>query len=218
MRTLARTLVLTAMLGLTIGTAGRAEAAFVLDQSYMAVPGQGFEAAIATIQSVAQSFTAGLAGQLAEVDVQIGQSTGTTGDDVTLTIRSVAGGVPAAALFQKTIPLATIPGLTFTSMTAVDVSAAGIMVNPGDLLAITLSRNAPGSPPWVLWQSNEAGYARGTGFTGNPGAWTAQTYDFGFRTFVQTSAVPEPSSLALSTLAAVAGLGYAARRHRASHA
>lgn len=203
----------------------QARAALILDQSNVPTTSLlgTFDGAIVSGNDLAQSFTAGLAGLLAQVDVLIAQNPDTPAGDVTLTIRSVVGGVPAAALFTGTIPLASIPvqdsfTIANAPLTSIDVSSAGILLNPGDVLAITLSRTGPGIMPWVTWRSRGDTYAVGNAFFGNAsaGSWTSLAADdFGFQTFVAAAAVPEPSSLAMAGLGTLGFLAYGWRRQTA---
>src|SRR4051794_21557560 len=94
-------------LALTAATA-RAD---MLDQSYVVPNFQG-DFTIYSGASYAQTFTAGLAGQLSRVGFQVYKTTGATGD-LTLEIRSTSGGVPApegtAPLFSTIVPIASLP-------------------------------------------------------------------------------------------------------------
>lgn len=203
----------------------QSRAGYILDQSNV-VPSFLSDFAIFHGQSMAQTFTVGNTGQLCAVGVQVYKNTGTSGD-LTLEIVTTTGGVPApnsaTPLFQTTVALAAIPTLDdpFGSvpMTLVNVSAGGIPVVRGDVLAIVLrSPNGLSYPPGALWRSGVNSYAPGAEFY-QPGAdttWTPSTFgdgtsqDAGFQTYV----TPEPSSLLLagSGLLAVAGLRYARAR------
>jgi len=181
-----------------------ANAGGMLDQSNV-VSTFTFDAAVVSEVSRGQTFTVGLAGVLSEVDLEIYKSTNTVVDP-TFEIVGTTGGVPddTKLLYQTTIPLSSIPTFdtpptgAFT-LTPVDVSSADIVVTPGEVLAVTLSRNAPGNPPWLLWRQGIGGYTRGDSYDSiPPGApWTIDSpYEGGFQTFV-SSAVPEPSAVVL---------------------
>jgi hypothetical protein len=197
-----RTLATTAMILCSLA-AGRAHAGGVLDQSNV-VSTFTFDAAVVSEVSRGQTFTVGLAGLLSQVNLEIYQSTGTTVDP-TFEVLGTTGGVPdnTKVLYQTTIPLSDIPifdtppsgAVPFTS---VDVSSAGIIVTPGEVLALTLSRNAPGNPPWLLWRQGVGGYSGGNSYDSIPpgSPWTIDDpYEGGFQTFV--ASVPEPSSIVL---------------------
>jgi hypothetical protein len=194
----------------------QARADLILDQSHVVPTFQG-DFAVITVQSVAQTFTVGVAGELAQVDLQIYKNTGTIGDLV-FSIRTTIGGVPnpddSQSLFQTIIPLSAIPTIDNpflpVPLTSIDVSSAGIAVTPGDVLALSLSRMGVGSPPWVLWrQSLDGTYPGGSTFTrASPLApWTPAfggNADGGFQTFVSVGGVvPEPSSLILCLLGGI---------------
>lgn len=185
--------------------AGRAHAGGVLDQSNV-VSSFIFDAAVVDQVSRGQTFTVGLAGELSQVNLEIYKSTNTVVDP-TFEILGTTGGVPddTKVLYQATIPLSDIP--TFDTpptgavpMTSVDVSSAGIVVTPGEVLALTLSRNGPGGPPWLLWRQGIGGYAGGNSYDSIPpgSPWTVDgSYEGGFQTFVSPQSVPEPSSVVM---------------------
>jgi hypothetical protein len=199
---------LVALLWIFLTNPARAE--LILDQSNVG-SSPTFDAAIVPPQSWAQTFTVGVEGTLARIDLQIYKHTGAT-EDLLFMVRSTTGGVPnpddAQSLFGMVIPLSAIP--TFDSpfmmvpLTSLDVSAAQIAVAPGDVLAISLSRAGLGGPPWALWRQTLPVYDRGDPFyrLGTSGPWSRQPgYDSGFQTYV--SAIPEPSSLSLCLLGGI---------------
>jgi hypothetical protein len=189
--------------------AGPARAGGTLDQSNV-VSTFNFDAAMVEEVSRAQTFTVGIAGLLSQVNLEIYQSTGTTVDP-TFEILGTTGGVPDSTkpLFTTTIPLSIVPIFDTpptgtVPMTSIDVSSAGILVTPGEVLSLALSRAAFGSPPWLLWRYGIGGYAGGDAyFSAPPGSpWMVQNpYEAGFQTYV--SAVPEPSTAVLALI----GLG-----------
>jgi hypothetical protein len=207
---------------LSMGLAGQSCAAPLLDQTHV-VGAPGNDIAILSAQSLAQTFTAGLSGTLAEVDLQISKNTGTTGD-LTFTIRTTSGGIPnsndSQSLFQTIITLDSIPTVDSVfvpvPLTAIDVSSAHITVTSGQVLALALARNGAGNPPWAAWRSVPGNYSGGFQFTrsGSSSPWSQTVQEGGFQTFV--SVVPEPPSLLLAVIAA-GGCGTACclRRKRA---
>ncbi|WP_435021877.1 PEP-CTERM sorting domain-containing protein [Tundrisphaera sp. TA3] len=216
--------ILPAALFLALAASAPGKADFVLDQSNV-ITSRTFDIAVVSTQSVAQTFTVGVQGILARVDLQIAQSQGTTGD-LLFSIRTTAGGAPnpdeVQSLFQVTIPLSSVPfdNSGIDPFTSIDISSAGIAVTPGQVLALSLSRTGPGTPPWVLWQTSAGSYSGGNIYTrsGTAGAWgippELATLDTGFRTYVTTAAVPEPGSLALCVTAGLMGLGAVRLRRR----
>jgi hypothetical protein len=200
-RTLATTVIFLSYLA-----AGRAHAGGVLDQSNV-VNTFIFDAAVASEVSRGQTFTVGLAGLLSQVNLEIYQSPNTIGSP-TFEILGTTGGVPdnTKVLYTTTIPLSDIPIFANPPpgafpLTSVDVSSAGIMVTPGEVLALTLSRDVVGVPPWLLWRQGIGGYTGGNSYDSIPpgSPWTIDgSYEGGFQTFV--SAVPEPSAIVLALI------------------
>ena len=191
--------------------AGQSRAGGVLDQSNV-VNTFTFDAGVVGAVSRGQTFTVGIAGLLSEINLEIYKSTNTV-IDPTFNIEGTTGGAPddTKVLYSTTIPLSSIP--TFDTpptgtvpMTSIDVSGANIIVTPGEVLALTLSRvGSIGQPPWLLWRQGIGGYTGGNSYDSiPPGApWTVDSpYEGGFQTFVSTT-VPEPSTAIL----AVIGLG-----------
>jgi hypothetical protein len=196
--------------------AAAAPATPILDQSYV-VPGGLGGFLVHAEQSLAQVFTVGLGGTLAQVGVQLHQ----VGDmgDVRLAVHSAVDGVPTMeVLFSTTIPIAAIPLVLDppVPLLLVDVSAARIGVAAGGQLAISLSRAFPPVDfgPQVLWTASAADlplYAGGAAFTtfGAPlGTWRALSEvgirtSFGFQTLVDR-AVSAPGTLLLVAAGLVA--------------
>jgi hypothetical protein len=162
----------------------------MLDQSnitFLSFGGDGAPgSAVNPTQSVAQTFTVGLTGVLATIDLGIYRDPAANTGDVTLDIVP-AGALPAydlsSSLFTTTIPIGSIPLLT-TNLTSVDVSAAQLSVNAGDQLAIVLRRQS--GPSWVVWQDSALEYSKGSFFTWHPGwtTWMPVTGDHRFQTWV----------------------------------
>ena len=163
----------------------------------------------------AQTFTVGIAGTLAAVDVFItNQSSGSvTGTDLVAEIFAIAANVPSgAALASTTINEAAIPtGFGFFN---IDFSSFGLNVNIGQQLAIVLreSNNNPNTIYSWAGTANDS-YAGGMRTFDIGGGFVNTTTDFFFRTFVDTVAVPEPGTLALFSIG-LAAMGLTRRRKR----
>jgi hypothetical protein len=137
-----------------------------------------------------QTFTVGLHGKLARIDVQIGKLSGGPAS-ATFELRSTTGGLIGGVIFSTSISVPTVTFFGPFPVTSVDVSSLNLTVDPGDLLAIDIG-GAPGFwanklisiPP--VPPSNTVGsvgsYDRGDPYDGffNP----VSNYDMAFRTFI----------------------------------
>jgi hypothetical protein len=206
-----------------------AVAELVLDQSF--IPGREFGPVIVAPSNPfdgdwAQTFTVGISGTLRRIDVGNNRviSRPLPGT-YTLDLRSTVGGIPtesnSSILASMTGDLLTLPANL--SVISFDLGAAGISVTAGQVLAITMRADAIGT----FWNGNVSEtidpYTRGSAFYRPPGGvWrpyplAGYTYtDHQFQTFVETAALPEPSSLFSCGIATVAGLCVRARRRRAA--
>lgn len=157
----------------------------------------------------AQVFTAGLTGQLDQVDLLLQRTVGILppggsgpGDDLTVEIWTVTAGVPASPVpgASATVLEADVPANTSTWV-GVPISAPS---TAGTQYAIVLSSpGSNGSCPedcWLWLADDDGPYAAGVAyFSQDSGAnWTAKTQDQAFRTYV---AAPIPSSTPLASLA-----------------
>ena len=177
----------------------------------------------------AQSVTAGMAGLLKTVDLQIGGIVG-AGDlvlsigagEVTDSGFSVLGSV---SLLYGDVPLADDLGTAEPGYARFDVSGLGLMVTPGMTFTLLVSAGPSAVATRYGWAFAETPdgsevlnpvlYAGGVNrISDDHGAsWTETFYDRGFRTWV--AGVPEPATWAM--LVAGFGLvGAAARRRRAA--
>ena len=137
--------------------AGSARANLVLDQvsdAYTAsLGGELGGPSVEYTQSALQTFTVGVGGALATVDLQVQHSFVAPTGDLVLSILGTTGGVPdfSQNLGSVTLPASSIPpNDNFASgpFTSFDVSGLGIAVAPGDVLAFELSY--PTTTRWVL--------------------------------------------------------------------
>jgi hypothetical protein len=189
-----------------LGGVGQAKGALILDQHYEPVATDGYTLGT---YAFAQTFTVGVSGQLAKVDVNLFQrfGSGTLNLDILDTTNHVPG---SNVLASATLPISQIgPGTTWVSLTGFTTP-----VTQGQELAIRLSTDNAGVSA-LDWAMDRPGtYSGGQGYGGGNPSWTAEGVDFGFRTYVDpsVSAAPEPSSFALLGIGAVGLLGYAWRR------
>lgn len=164
----------------------------VLDQSnitYLTFGGAGAPgSSVTAFQYVAQTFTVGISGTLAKVDLGLYRDPAAISGDVTLDIvpfSAFPGYDLSSSLFSTTLPIASIPLLTL-DLTTVDVSSANISVTAGDKFAIVLRRAS--GPSWVVWQDSDfsAPYGGGDFYTWHPGeaVWRWVSGDHRFQTWV----------------------------------
>lgn len=164
---------------------------------------------------VAQTFTVGITGELAGVDVFINnQAAGvTTGTDLIAEIYAVTASLPSgAALASTTISESLIPGGGHNFFN-IDFSSYNLGIGAGEELAVLL-RESNNNPNTVYSWGGSAGNSYTGGMsTFDVGSGFVNTgYDFFFRTYVS---VPEPSILALIIMGLI-GIAYS--RGRKGHA
>jgi hypothetical protein len=178
-------------------------------------------------QQRAQTFTVGIGGLLTEVDVDVERFGSSAAGNLVLEIRDTnpGNGFPVSNGFRlQTSVAANVvpPGPNPNGiLTAFDVSPFGLQVNPGDHLAIVLyAQGGSGYDFGWLGAINDP-YPPGSAFervVGNHDWFNestiAQNYDNGFRTFVDPSPAPEPSTLVLAGVGALGLLGYGWRRRQ----
>ncbi len=159
-----------------------------LDQSFVPSPlTNGLE--VTQNQPVTQTFTAGRSGQLTHVEIaRIRHHNGLSSNPLQVAIVTTdASGVPtgtvlASAVFQPSdLPTTLAPLL-------VDLSAANVQVQQGQVLGIALtSPNAPGTPSYAWWGEAPGGsYPAGQVFLQQTLALSG--WDLAFRTWVATPA------------------------------
>ncbi|MCD4812051.1 PEP-CTERM sorting domain-containing protein [bacterium] len=177
----------------------------------------------------AQVFTAGLSGLLTGVDVLIRRqdNQGKDEDDLIVDIRNTVGGIPINDDLN-TLALVQITALdvpTTYDFYYVDLSAFNMQITAGDMLSIALRT----ANPLLLdtcysWEgnANNNSYEGGGHYYRNPDygydTWTSfpnGTYDYGFRTYVETlNPVPEPATMLLFVTGIVGLAGSGLRRKK----
>lgn len=187
-----RTLVslLAAVLALGTGFAAPARAVPVVDQSNSAIPTANF-AAILTGLTAAQTFTVGFPGTLTAINVVVSPR-GTPVQNLNLEIQATSSGVPNGTVLA-TASVAPFSGTNPT--VSFDVSAAGLNVAPGQVLAFVLKSNATGGNDYLFRAVPGNTYTRGE-TTSSSGAFaTGGGWDAIFQTVVEPSTNPGPGSV-----------------------
>lgn len=164
------------------------------DQDNFAVDGLGSMEVTAT-QSVAQTFTVGLAGLLTRVEMTLSQNRGVPTEDLVFDLVTTDGtGAPTTTqIAHVVLPPSAIPPTM--GLVSVELTSLGISVSVGEVLAIVLSTNAPGNAEDYGWRGGISGsYARGASFTHG----LERSRDMAFRTFVcSQDAIPTVSAWGL---------------------
>lgn len=191
----------------------------VLDQS-VTYPASGGISAYSIYETptnqyvLAQTFTAGISGQLTAVGLGLFDK---ATENLTVSILGTSGGLPdlAAVLASGTLTPSDVDNDPF-SLESVDFSSYLLDVAAGEMYAILLSSTTPFQQEynWTRGSfdtftgddlSPADPYAGGVGYFSNNGGstWTALTnfsQDFSFQTFVDPNPVPEPGSVGFLVL------------------
>jgi hypothetical protein len=212
---------------LLLSAPGPGRADLVLDQSLDPTGRITLNAAFGgPFQERAQTFTVGLAGQLAQVDVFVERfGTPLPGDTLILDIRATTPtgapdpSIPGVNLATATVAASAVPGIPggFTAFTL----SNPIAVTPGEQLAIVLHSGSNTIFGWLGTTIPPDPYPGGAEYErviGNHN-WGQEVPegDLGFRTFVDVAQpVPAPGALTLLVTGAGAMLAYRRRRPKAA--
>ncbi len=195
--------------------AGRASGQVVIDQVADAgAAGSTGGPNIDNVHTPMQTFTVGVAGTLAVVELQLQQGFSPPSDDLVLSILgTLPDGTPdfATNLGSVSVPAATFPDVDLFNpqFTAIDVLSLNIAVSPGDMLTIAPSYPT-GTGNYFMFHALDF-YAGGVSYiVFAPDNFFESPHDLGFRT---TVLIPEPASMTLLGAAAL----FAVRRHRSTN-
>ncbi|MGE0142177.1 MAG: hypothetical protein AB7I19_09985 [Planctomycetota bacterium] len=197
------------LLALAAFTASLAAQSGCPDQVYEPTVNNGLE--ITANQTVTQTFTAGVSGQLTDVflvGIQHHRGTPTTPLEIRIVATDTSGTPSGAALATFVLTPAQVPAARGNLQ--LDVRAASIVVSPGTVLGIRASSAAtPGGSTYAWWgEAAGVNYPRGMIFLRD--TTPLSVWDLGFRTHVLTPAssanygTGHPGTLGVPTLAASA--------------
>ncbi len=188
------------------------------DQDNLTVDNLG-ALAVQGLQTVAQTFTVGMAGLLTRVEMTLSQNIGVPTEDLLFDLVTTdATGRPTTTQLAHVVlpPSAISPTHEIIS---VDLTTFDISVSVGNVLAIVLSTSAVGNAYGWLGDVNNSYGPRGTTFINGV---ENQVRDMAFRTFVcSEDAIPTVSAWGLVVMALLLLAGakvYFARRRPASWA
>jgi len=226
-------LTLTVGLFLLMGSGG-VGAAIIQDQSSGGPAGFTFTRCLGcsgSILDIAQTFTVGQDGILAQVDIynvylNLTNGGSTAGNPLLFDIRNTTpAGLPVAdnslALATLEMPASSMPTSAFSPPMVFDLLSFGLNVNAGDVLALVLRSNDN-----VFAFGTSAGNAYSDGqytqrFVANAEFpdFTAPSFpdgtDLSFRTYIDTSVVPVPAAAWLFATALIGLVGFSKRRKTA---
>lgn len=187
-----------------LGTPQIVRSAPILDQQYTPESGYAFMHAELIEDFVrAQTFTVGLSGLLSGFDVYL--STPGSGGTLTFKVYHTIGGVPdlgSASLAEATINISDLPDYPNDPIFySGDLSGSGLMVTLGDVYALVVQGS--GQATWRGEYDDGSGFAlpHYAGGAAYGPTWTEPLGllggDLGFRTYVDTASVPEPTTMLL---------------------
>ena len=182
------------------------QAAEVLDQQWTdttrADTSTGFDA---DYGFSAQTFTVGISGTLAHVEVYVSdQGDINVHGDLQIAIWNTVSGVPNAPLATTTISEDAFPGFSQKMWVNADFGSAALMVSSGDQLAIVLS--SLGDKNYSFYGTLDSPfYVGGSAFQFSGGTWNQDFFDRHYSELFKTYVIiPE---LASSTLFVAGGMG-----------
>jgi PEP-CTERM motif len=186
-----------------------------VDQFYIptAVPHNGLLAE--DTQTVAQTFTVGLAGRLTALELELacclnaaGQITFPT-EDLLIEIRTtLSDGSPSDHVVASTTASSTDLSIGSFRFERFALGHDGFFVSPGELYAVVLTSMAPGMGrfnPYTWGRDAFGQYDRGSAYVAFPhlgGEFFVTVSDMGFKTYVDP--IPEPATFTLVALGAAA--------------
>jgi hypothetical protein len=170
---------------LLIGVASHTQAQICADQFFIPTSGNGLE--VTNNQSVQQTFTVGMSGQLVEIELaDMRHHRGiSTFDLIFELVSTTANGTPTSFSLGRVV----IPPTALTSTPTplrIDLRPFHISVLPGEVLALHLETQSPSNGATYAWAGDApASYGRGeTWIQTNLGPLS---FDMGFTTFVVTN-------------------------------
>jgi hypothetical protein len=187
-----------------------------LDQQQTDISGGNY--AIESVQSMAQTFTAGITGGLDRVDLSLLQFGGTPSAPLYVEIRDVSGGAPGAnILANQSVPPTAVSGSP-SFVPIVFPSAAPVAAGAKYSIVAFSFASLVGGMYW-LWRgsSNANSYPGGAAFNSSPplASWMAEppgSNELAFKTYVVPSTPSTPSAVTAPTGQRAAALSKCKKR------